>query len=1452
MYSLNQNVNYKATNGIILNAKILQSTSVISLNANYTISFTTSNSVDINGKISIKIPTQLIIQDYMNSPCSGLILGLNSLALCQLSNNSLTITKGFPISSYTNISFLICNITNFNSVKTTDSFEIYTLDQNNYVIDQINSGLTVNFIEGSLIAPNVNFTNDIVQQNSNYTIKFTIKNGLPINSKINISIPPEISIQNPSVSSQNCIYNDSSSIRYGICSIINNTLTISNFNQNNMIYANTSINIMLPFLTNPRSLKNTSNFLITTINPSGYNIDKCFLTVKMNTIANITSTNISSQSYTNGNITNYNITLYTKTYLISGDQLIVKLPNQMSYLQNSNTIGIINISNNLNSKIIDNQTISISLNFIKGFLVNDSFIITIQNIRNPPSLKQTDNFGILILDSSGYGIEILVSPLYVQMTSPGYLFNSTVKPINQQNNKIYDYYVQISTINSIPVGGYILIQYPNNLKLSTNSTILAQQGLINNFPNFYNNSTSQQIFIKNLTQISNYIQFIISSMILSSNTTDSFQIFTYTNDSFLIDSRTSGLSIIYLCQPPCQSCQGDLVTCLTCSSKSSFPYLNGTNCLSTCPNGYFINSNKECQQCSITCQNCTDFGNCISCSNQFPLMIMNQRSCVESCPEGYYVNNNNCLQCQIPCITCESQLDCLSCDSNNPLNLLNTKQKRCVASCPIQTFQNKSSCLSCSNSCKTCNNTIDCLSCNDGFFSYDNSCVGICPPGFYGKNQTCQTCLNSNCVNCLNETICLNCKENYTLYNGTCQINLNNNNNSNNQINCDSGYFVNKLNNNCEQCPENCFKCENTSKCIACSPNYAFKENLCVSNCGDGFYKLHQSCTPCSGNCKTCLNENNCLSCIDNLVLSGNICYQNCPLSGEFSKNRICTQCGNNCTSCSGINSCIKCKNGFAKLKGLCYSECPLGYIKDPTDNCNISLDNFQYLVYKYPKNYFLFLVFSVLSIIIVLIAKLKFDITFFIGSSMSIVSFFYFMSFIFFYCNSYIYGNYKYFIFGSFFLILMNLLNSYLAIKLRFNFMYEREFSNWISENKLSYNILTLFAFLVDFKIIRFIYSRFADYNYFNAKFKDYNSINKTLLRLINFDIVFMNIPIILITFYLIISLPAGNYLWYSSIEINVLSIILLLLKIFEQIINPNLNHDQYYQITKVRDCLPENVKKSVVENEKSKINFNNQTKRLFKRNNSISYNSTNLRLNTSFNYEKFDNIPLNNPNLVSLNSINFQNKGITNDNAFNVNNIINHNAGKHIDSSFTFRKHIRKNSNQIERAKIVFKSTEFLTLSKMFDDSVNNSFEIAKNVDEKETTKNHIIKSSLLGTKQLDNYLNFVNNKKNNNVFEEESKKKVSPPINNTIIDIIKNSFKKTFSAQKEPHEYVNINNSEFSYAINNNNSNIVNIQDENSRNLNQPDDSGRNLVNINVGMEKAMSPYFKNAVMDEKLKR
>ena len=1451
MYRLNQKVNYTATNGIILNAKILQSTSIISLNANYTISFTISNPVDTNGKISIKIPNQLIIQNYMNSPCSGLIFGLNSLAMCQLSNNTLTITKGFPIISYTNISYLIGNIANFNSVQTTDSFEIFTLDQNNYIIDQINSGLSVNFIEGSLIAPNVYLTNYTVLQNSNYTISFTLKNGLPFNSKIKISIPPEISIQNQSVSSQNCIYNDSSSIMYGICSLIYNTLTISNFNQNNMIYANTSIKIMIPFLTNPRSLKNTSNFSITTINPSGYNIDKGYLTVSMNTMANIISTNITSQSYTNGNITNYNIIIYPKTYLISGDQLIVKLPNQMSYLQNTNTIGIINLSNSLISNIIDNVTISISLNFTKGFLFNYSFVITIQNIRNPPSLKQTDNFGILIQDSSGYGLETLASPLYLQMTSPGYLFNCTVKPINQKNNNIYDYLVQISSINNIPVGGYIVIQYPNNLKLSTNSTILAQQGLLNNLPNFNNNSTSQQIFVKNLTQLSNYIQLIISSMIVSSNTTDSFQIFTYTNDGFLIDSRTSGLSIIYLCQPPCQTCQGDLVNCLTCSNKSSFPYLNGTNCLSTCPNGYFLNSNNECQQCSYTCQNCTDFGYCITCSNQFPLMIMNQRSCVQSCPEGYYVNNNNCFKCQLPCITCESQLECLSCDTNNPLNLLYTQQKRCVSTCPIQTFQNKSICISCSNSCKICNNTIDCLTCNDGFFGYGNSCVGTCPPGFYVKNQTCQTCINSHCVNCLNETICLNCKENYTLNNGTCQINLNNNNNSNIQITCDSGYFLNKFNNSCEQCSENCFKCENTSKCIACSPNNVFKENLCVSKCGDGFYKFNQSCTRCSGNCKTCLNENYCLSCIDNFVLSGNLCYENCQFPGLFLKNRICIKCGNNCSSCSGINSCIKCNNGFAKLKGFCYLDCPFGYIKDPINNCKINLDILNSKVYNYPKTYFLFLTFSVLSIFIVMIAKLKFDITFFIGSSLSIVSFFYFFCFLYFYYSSYLYGNYKYFILISFFLILMNILNSYLAIKLRFNFMYEHEFSDWISQNKFSYNIIFLLAFLVDFKIMRFIYSRFADYNNFNAKFKDYNSINKTLLRLINFDIVFINIPLIMITFYIIIALPAGNYLWYSSIEINVLSIIILLLKICEQILNPDLNQDQYYQITKVRDCLPDNVKNTRIDLiEKSKMNYK-QTKKLFKRNNSVSYNLTNLKLKTSFYYEIFDNIPSNNANLVSLNSINFQNKGNTHDNVFNVNNIVNHDDGKHIDSSFTFRKNLRKNSDQIERARLVFKSLEFITFSNMFVDSKNNSFELAKNADEKEIIKNHIIKSSLLGSKQIDNYSNFINNKNENNVFEEESKNKVSLPNKNTIIDIIKNSFKKTFSDDKEPHQYININNSEFSYAINNKN-NIENILDENSRNINLPDDSGRNLVNIHVGMEKTMSPYFKNALIDEKLKR
>jgi hypothetical protein len=54
------------------------------------------------------------------------------------------------------------------------------------------------------------------------------------------------------------------------------------------------------------------------------------------------------------------------------------------------------------------------------------------------------------------------------------------------------------------------------------------------------------------------------------------------------------------------------------------------------------------------------------------------------------------------------------------------------------------SCLNCSKECILCNDfkSTNCSQCNAGYYLYLNSCLTICPDGYYGKNSTweCDIC----------------------------------------------------------------------------------------------------------------------------------------------------------------------------------------------------------------------------------------------------------------------------------------------------------------------------------------------------------------------------------------------------------------------------------------------------------------------------------------------------------------------------------------------------------------------------------------------------------------------------------------------------------------------------------------------------------------------------------------
>ncbi|EAR97451.2 leishmanolysin family protein (macronuclear) [Tetrahymena thermophila SB210] len=116
-----------------------------------------------------------------------------------------------------------------------------------------------------------------------------------------------------------------------------------------------------------------------------------------------------------------------------------------------------------------------------------------------------------------------------------------------------------------------------------------------------------------------------------------YQPFTYKNQQICINSSS--------CFSPCSTCSGTFqpTTCATCNQ--SF-YLQGTNCVASCNQGYYANqSNQTCVQCPANCSGCSDASTCTSCSNNY---FLSQKSCVQTCPQGQTGNNSQvCISATI-------------------------------------------------------------------------------------------------------------------------------------------------------------------------------------------------------------------------------------------------------------------------------------------------------------------------------------------------------------------------------------------------------------------------------------------------------------------------------------------------------------------------------------------------------------------------------------------------------------------------------------------------------------------------------------------------------------------------------------------------------------------------------------------------------------------------------------
>jgi hypothetical protein len=1179
MYSLKTTINYTAAPGSFNNVSVQQLNPEINKLTRYTFSLTPANSILAGGYIKVTFPAEFVISDRPQVTCSGVFTGVSPSAQCSIANKILSITNGFPSNFQPSvISFYIDDVRNYFCVKETSSFTIATYTSDNYAIDMIDTGISVNFKEGSLINPQITPASLVNYEITNYVISFETDNSLPSDSRVNISFPSGF-LDN--VESQNCSIMINTTNSKTTCTINESSVTI-NLANTTQLTRGTMISIDIPHIRNNRSLKPSDPVGVLTLTSDGYNIDKTKegLVVTNTAIANISKVTISPNSLMTGDITTYIFSIQLATVLYNNDTIKLTIPSQIgiSVSNNVSVIGRQGLIDTLLPNTISNSqgvsTISITATLATSITSTSNFEFEIQNLKNPISLKPTDSFTLGVLTSDLYDIEKYVQPLVITMTTPNTLKETFVKATVTQINSVSDYIVQLMPYNIIPKGGFIIVEYPVEYSVIDGSC-LASIG----FPGTItcsHNASLKEIKVEGAFEGGDYspslLQFTIkglkNTMPEGLTTTSTFKIYTKTTENYSIDNKLDGLNIIFTCQFPCATCQADQTTCLSCIKNGSYQFLRNGTCLARCPDGFTnLQGSFDCNPCNTSCTTCAQ-GNpnhCLTCNALYQYYITETSECVSQCPDGYYPNGKVCVKCQSPCNTCLSNTQCTSCLDSY---LYHSSKNKCLSTCPSDfTIQQENKCIDCSTNCNTCKTTISqCTSCANSLALMNNQCIPNCPTGFANANGICTQC-DTNCLVCEGALkTCLKCIDGLIIDNGVCVSP---------STSCQSGqYLINGLCRSCSTLLPNCTDCLDQYTCVNCSTNYLLQLNKCVDRCDMGYYNVEKSCERCMAPCKACnINASSCTSCFDNYFLYNGKCINVCPVGMYFNK-VTCIPCNTNCDVCNSNEVCLQCRDSFYNYQGICYSTCPYGFTPDNlTKTCKTASQSIplRYAdIFKLPVTNFIFLIGFVFISIIIYCIKVHEPQTFYYGSAipfLALLTFIHNLVYIYFVFN---YGVPVYFSLLMITFIMSAVLNNAFIIVYDYYTSQDSEFTYWKGSRGCISVVFFLLAYVIDYKIIRLFYSRLNKIDFLSAKFKNYRRIHYPYRTLVIVEFIFVIFPMVGLNIYTIITTQAFINVWWLALESLIMIFIFSIYKIADLIVNKNLNEDFYNQQKDHPDILP------------------------------------------------------------------------------------------------------------------------------------------------------------------------------------------------------------------------------------------------------------------------------------------
>ena len=391
----------------------------------------------------------------------------------------------------------------------------------------------------------------------------------------------------------------------------------------------------------------------------------------------------------------------------------------------------------------------------------------------------------------------------------------------------------------------------------------------------------------------------------------------------------------------CQYCEGNYDINQNCE-KCINHFDIETNCEGCLVGYYGDNCDKECYEgCNTSISNCRqEDGQCEECKDLYygnkceiktdveNCIKVNKNGTCEKCKDTYYLKNNLCIECSPNCTDklCEDNTGyCYSCLDKNSYGDF------CELTCSKFCNKNESEYICnrkngrCNWGCVPTGNFLDeyCRNCQPGYYPEDEGCNKECSDNCEdkmscnNKDGSCSGCkigwYGNNCTDVCSDL----CKRRQCTQNGVC-------------TECIEGYFKDRNDNLCKECPLNCSTCINNTHCITCKDgNYGENkcDKKCSINCEGESCDINGNCDcksqffgeKCENNCKGC-SENGCDDktgnckdhyCIDNYY-DPRKCNKTCSDKCENNKCDIFT---GECISCSNNNWGKECDE-------ICSSDC--------------------------------------------------------------------------------------------------------------------------------------------------------------------------------------------------------------------------------------------------------------------------------------------------------------------------------------------------------------------------------------------------------------------------------------------------------------------------------------------------------------------------------------------------